>query len=50
MHTASTRRCKDCGKDISDRFVRTVRCLDCAYERGKRLDRRRRRARRKEVG
>ncbi len=41
------RRCRDCGKDISNRFVRAVRCLDCAYERSKRMDRRRNRARRR---
>ncbi len=42
------RRCVDCGKDISNRFVLTKRCLDCAIERGRRMDRRARARRRAE--
>ena len=41
------RRCVDCGKDISHRFILTKRCLDCAIERSRRLDVRRARARRR---
>ena len=41
------RRCVDCGKDISNRFVLTKRCLDCAVERSRRVDVRRARARRR---
>ncbi len=33
------RFCVDCGKDISDRFILTKRCLECAYERDKRMAR-----------
>jgi hypothetical protein len=41
------RRCVDCGEDISHRFILTKRCIDCAIERGRRLDVRRARARRR---
>ena len=37
------RKCKDCGCDISGRYIKTQRCIDCAVKRQQRLAKRRRR-------
>jgi len=41
------RRCIDCGKDISNRFILAKRCLECSIARDHRLSARRNRARRR---
>lgn len=37
------RKCKDCGCDISRRYIKAQRCCDCAVKRQQRLANRRRR-------
>ena len=41
------RKCKDCGCDISSRYIKAQRCCDCAVKRQQRLANRRRRQARK---
>ncbi|MBQ3808603.1 MAG: hypothetical protein II840_11680 [Kiritimatiellae bacterium] len=41
------RKCKDCGCDISSRYIKAQRCCDCAVKRQQRLANRRRRAKRR---
>ena len=41
------RKCRDCGCDISQRYIAAKRCIDCAVKRQNRLANRRRRAARK---
>ena len=41
------RKCKDCGCDISSRYIAAKRCIDCAVKRQQRLANRRRRAARR---
>ena len=41
------RKCKDCGCDITQRYIAAKRCIDCAVKRQQRLANRRRRAARR---
>ena len=43
------RKCKDCGVDISSRYIKAQRCRDRAVKRQQRLANRRRRAARRAV-
>lgn len=41
------RKCKDCGCDISNRFILAKRCVSCSLKHSYRMENRRRRAARR---
>ena len=41
------RKCKDCGCDISSRFILAKRCVSCSLKHSYRMENRRRRAARR---